>query len=292
MKQIISSKGKFNITDSLYESIKKNNPELLMEDDSSFNVFAAYDGKVNDIINKLKLNNNEINDLKKRIKSYENSVKDSFGANHSDKVYKTCNFYLDNLYKSANGSKDNFLKNLSSKYDPDVITKMINKNKTKSIDDTSPTDEEILDTISSSTNIPVNELSDEEKEELISTYDDEVDKSNGKNDNAWNKVGKKAEELYNKSIINKKKEGYHEIATGEDKDVKALTGVEKRKKDFSNSSSSDDDSSDNPKELSSGEAENKRFINDSDYMKNFKEFEKNYLSDKTINFINELYKKF
>lgn len=204
MKQIISSKGKFNITDSLYESIKKNNPELLMEDDSSFNVFAAYDGKVNDIINKLRLNNNEIDDLKKRIKSYENSVKDSFGTNHSDEAYKICDFYLDNLYKSANGSKDNFLKNLSSKYDPDVITKMINKNKPKTNNDMSPTDEEILDTISSSTNIPVNELSDEQKEELISTYDDEVDKSNGKNDNAWNEVGKKAEELYNDKKGNKR----------------------------------------------------------------------------------------
>lgn len=40
MKKILSSKGIFSITNSLYENIKKNNPELLMEDeiDSSFHI--------------------------------------------------------------------------------------------------------------------------------------------------------------------------------------------------------------------------------------------------------------
>ena len=47
MKKVLSSKGVFEISDSLYENIKKNNPELLMEDiwdhtgsnDSGMNLF-------------------------------------------------------------------------------------------------------------------------------------------------------------------------------------------------------------------------------------------------------------
>ena len=89
MKKVLSSKGVFEISDSLYENIKKNNPELLMEDiwdhtgsdDSGMNMFII-NSLVDDIFkNEKNKNKRSINAIKQKVESiYRNKEKNSLNV--------------------------------------------------------------------------------------------------------------------------------------------------------------------------------------------------------------------
>lgn len=221
MKKVISSNGKFNITESLYNCIKKNNPELIEDYDPSFNVFAEYQGLIKDIIQKYRLNSNEVDDLEKKIKGFENGARESF--DDSEKAYKYCKLYLDDLYKSSD-KKDDFLSNLSSKYDPQLITNIIVKNKNKN----------------NNNNVSYN------NDNNIS-YNNDYSDSNINDDND--------------DIVNKK---------------------DKLNKDYS----------DYNIHYQSKESENMKTIPNNELKDAIDVFQNNYISQNTINFINNLSKKY
>lgn len=89
MKKVLSSKGVFEISDSLYENIKKNNPELLMEDiwdhtgsnDSGMNLFII-NSLVDDIFkNEKNKNKRSINAIKQKVESiYKNKERNSLNV--------------------------------------------------------------------------------------------------------------------------------------------------------------------------------------------------------------------
>lgn len=89
MKKVLSSKGIFSITNSLYESIKKNNPELLLEDiwnhtgsnDSGMNLFII-NSLVDDIFkNEKNKNKRSINSIKQKVENiYKNRERNSLNV--------------------------------------------------------------------------------------------------------------------------------------------------------------------------------------------------------------------
>lgn len=214
MKNIITNNGKFNITNALYESIKKNNPDLLIEDyDESFNVFSAYNGKIKDIIQKLGLNQSEENELIDRLQTYERGAKDSFGTgvvkDADKKVYNTCMKYLDTIYNNYPNKKD-FLTNFSGDYDPEFFAKEKMKNQQDKNDgnlnnindkieinsNDKLSDEEILDGVKSS--FPLDKIWNKDRQKIIDTYNKTYDESNGNNEKAWDAVGKVLQQLNEK----------------------------------------------------------------------------------------------
>ena len=108
MKKVLLSNGIFNVTNSLYESIKKNNPELLMEDNSD-NIFS-YVYKYKEITGKEDLRDSDyeyINKIKEEVKNQlRNEKKDDEFSN--EKFAKILNNKIeDDVLKIVN-DKNNF----------------------------------------------------------------------------------------------------------------------------------------------------------------------------------------
>ena len=119
MKKVLSSKGIFSITNSLYESIKKNNPELLLEDiwnhtgsdDSGMNMFII-NSLVDDIFkNEKNKNKRSINSIKQKVENiYKNKERNSLNVldafdDAKDYLYKVKKEYDE--FKSMEDDKKN-----------------------------------------------------------------------------------------------------------------------------------------------------------------------------------------
>ena len=205
MKKIITNNGKFEITNSLYESIKKNNPELL-------EVVKIPSANINAIASKYKeITGKDYNPDDDESKILSMYVKSGFNIDTFSKLLQkeveSNNKNDDSQNQSINDSnyKTNNIKN-TLKNDKDI------KNDEKLSED------EIKELIFSETKLSEDEISDKKINDIINAYNDEYEKTHN-NSESLDVVGKMIEKIVNKKNNIKTKlknfENGEEISSGE-----------------------------------------------------------------------------